>query len=65
VGISRSAVSREFIAASADELQALCERRFDGLEILIVYIDGIRFAEHHVMVALGGSTHRARSICWE
>ena len=53
VGLSRSAVSREFIAASADQLQALCERRLDGLEILIIYIDGIRFAGHHVMVALG------------
>src|ERR1019366_10536945 len=53
VGISRSAVSREFIAASEDELKARCERRLDGREILIVYIDGIRFAEHHVMVALG------------
>jgi transposase-like protein len=53
VGLSRSAVSREFIAASADQLQALCERRLEGLEILIIYIDGIRFAGHHVMVALG------------
>ena len=53
VGISRSAVSREFIAASEDQLKALCERRLNGLEILIVYIDGIRFAEHHVIVALG------------
>jgi len=53
VGLSRSAVSREFIAASADQLQALCERRLDGLEMLIIYIDGIRFAGHHVMVALG------------
>src|SRR5271155_4538184 len=53
VGISRSAVSREFLAASADQLQALCARRLDGLEILIIYIDGIRFAGHHVMVALG------------
>ena len=53
VGISRSAVSREFIAASEEQLKALCERRFDQLEILIVYIDGIRFDEHHVIVALG------------
>jgi transposase-like protein len=53
VGISRSAVSREFIAASEEKLKALCERRFDDLEILIVYIDGIRFDEHHVIVALG------------
>ena len=53
VGVSRSAVSREFIAASEEKLKALCERRFDDLEILIVYIDGIRFDEHHVIVALG------------
>ncbi len=53
VGISRSAVSREFIAASEDELEALCQRRLDGLEILIVYVDGIRFGQHHVIVALG------------
>jgi putative transposase len=53
VGISRSAVSREFVAASEAQLTGLCERRLDELEILIVYIDGIRFAEHHVIVALG------------
>jgi putative transposase len=53
VGISRSAVSREFMAASEVQLKALCERRLDELEILIVYLDGIQFAEHHVIVALG------------
>jgi transposase-like protein len=53
VGISRSAVSREFIAASEDELKALCERRLEEVEILIIYIDGIRFGEQHVIVALG------------
>jgi hypothetical protein len=35
VGISVSAASREFIAASEDEFKALCERRLDGLGILI------------------------------
>jgi transposase-like protein len=53
VGISRSAVSREFIAASEDELKALCARRLEEVEILIIYIDGIRFGEQHVIVALG------------
>lgn len=53
VGISRSAVSREFITASEEQLKALCERRLERLEILILYIDGIRFAEHHAIVALG------------
>ena len=32
VGISLSAASREFIAASEDEFKALCERRLDSLE---------------------------------
>lgn len=53
VGISRSAVSREFVAASEAQLKGLCERRLGEPEILIVYIDGIQFAEHHVIVALG------------
>jgi putative transposase len=53
VGLSRSAVSRELVAASEAQLKELCERRLDELEILIVYIDGIQFAEHHVIVALG------------
>ena len=46
-------MSREFMAASEAQLKELCERRFDELEILIVYIDGIQFGEHHVIVALG------------
>lgn len=53
VGVSRSAVSREFIAASEEALKTLCERRLEELEILIVYIDGIQFDQHHVIVALG------------
>jgi hypothetical protein len=61
VGISRSAVSREFVAASEAQLKGLCERRLDELEILIVYLDGIQFAEHHVIVALGVELESAAS----
>jgi transposase-like protein len=53
VGVSKSQISREFIAASEEQLKALCERRFDDVDILAVYIDGIRFGECHVLVALG------------
>jgi len=53
VGVSKSAVSREFIDASEKALQELAERRFDEKDILIVYIDGIVFSGHHVIVALG------------
>ena len=53
VGVSKSQISREFAAASEQELKTLCERRFDELDILIVYIDGIQFGDCHVIVAIG------------
>ena len=53
VGVSKSQVSREFVEASEKSLKALMERRFDDKDILIVYIDGIVFSGHHVIVAIG------------
>ena len=53
VGVSKSQVSREFIEASEKTLKELAERRFDDKDILIVYIDGIVFSGHHVIVAIG------------
>jgi transposase-like protein len=53
VGLSKSSVSREFIEASEQALKALCERRFEGVDLLIVYIDGQVFGEHHVITAVG------------
>jgi putative transposase len=53
VGVSKSAVSRQGIEASEQTLKDLCERRFDDQDILIVYLDGIRFGQIHVIVALG------------
>ena len=61
-GISKSSVSREFIEASAEHLASLCERRFDDLDLLVIYVDGIQFGGgHHVIAAVGvasdGSKH--------
>jgi len=53
VGVSKSSISREFVLASEEETRRLCERRFDDLDILIVYIDGIVFAEHNIIAAVG------------
>jgi transposase-like protein len=53
VGVSKSAVSRQSIEASEQTLKELSQRRFDDKDILIVYLDGIRFGEIHVIVALG------------
>jgi putative transposase len=52
-GVSKSSVSREFVEASSEQLEALAERRFEQLDLLVIYIDGIRFGDHHVIVSIG------------
>jgi putative transposase len=53
VGISRSSVSRQAIEASSEQLKQLQERRWEAVEILVIYIDGQRFGAHHVLSAVG------------
>lgn len=53
VGISKSAVSERAIEASTVQLQELLARCWDGVELLIIYIDGMQFGEHHVISAVG------------
>ncbi len=53
VGVSRSSVSREAMEASEEELKRLCERRLEELDLLIIYLDGVIFGDHHVLVAVG------------
>ena len=53
VGVSRSTVSRESIEASEAALQQLLERRFDDVELLIIYIDGMHFGDQCVLAAVG------------
>ena len=53
VGVSKSAVSRQMIEASAEQLQELLQRRFDEVEFFIIYLDGIQCGQHHVLVAVG------------
>jgi putative transposase len=50
---SKSTVSRNFIKATRKEAERLLHRRFDDLDIPIVMIDGVRFAEYHVIIAMG------------
>ncbi len=53
VGVSKSTVSREAVEASEEELKRFCERRLEELELLILYLDGVIFGQHHVLVAVG------------
>jgi transposase-like protein len=61
-GVSKSSVSREFIEASAEQLQALAERRFDALDLLVIYIDGVQFGGHHVIGAVGVDTDGRKHV---
>ena len=53
VGVSRSSVSRQAIEASAEQLKTLREKRWEAVEILVIYIDGQRFGAHHIFSAVG------------
>lgn len=55
-GVSRSAVSRKVQEASAEALQKLCERRFDEVDLLVIYLDGKDFGGYQVICAVGVDT---------
>jgi putative transposase len=52
-GVSKSNVSREAAEAGDEALQELLERRFDQLDLLVIYIDGMVFGDYHVISAVG------------
>jgi len=52
-GIKKSSVSRHWVEASARKVRELMERELDGLKLVAIVIDGIRFREVLVIVALG------------
>jgi transposase-like protein len=60
-GVRRSSISRKVVEASAEQLRQMRERKWDKTEILVIYVDGQRFGEHHVISAVGidkeGSKH--------
>lgn len=52
-GISKSTVSREAAEAGEAVLKELLERRLDEIDLLVIYIDGMQFGEHHIIGAVG------------
>ena len=59
-GVSKSNVSREAAEAGEEALKELLERRFDDVDLLVIYVDGMMFGEHHVISAVGvdGAGHK-------
>lgn len=52
-GISKSTVSRRFAHMTTKALQEMLSMPLDGLDIVVLYIDGVVVAEHTVVLALG------------
>lgn len=52
-GLSASTVSRRFIRASAQKLQALHERSLQAYDVVALFLDGKTFAEDTMVIALG------------
>jgi len=53
VGVSKSSVSRAMIQASEAQVEKLLNRRFDDVDLLIIYVDGMHFGEQCVIGAVG------------
>ena len=52
-GVAKSSVSRDFVRASAADVKALPERRFEDVHFPAVMIDGVEYAGETIVVALG------------
>ena len=50
---SKSAVSRKFVAGTERVLDELMNRDLSGLDLVALMLDGVHFAEHVLIVALG------------
>jgi putative transposase len=62
VGVSRSAVSREAIEASEAALKRLLERRFDEVDLLVIYLDGMHFGDQCVLAAIGVDSQGCKHV---
>jgi transposase-like protein len=56
-GIEKSSVSRQFVAASSNQLRVLCERRLEDLNLVVLMIDGIHFGGQALGIAESGEKH--------
>src|SRR6266852_7924694 len=52
-GVSKSAVSRRFVAKTAAQLDAWRTTALDALDLVALLVDGVHIGEHCIVVALG------------
>src|SRR5205085_2400037 len=67
-GVSKSAVSRRFVAKTTAQLDAWRSTTLDALDLVALLVDGVHIGEHCIIVALGidhtGRKTRARPLGW-
>src|SRR5207245_7295096 len=51
--VSKSSVSRRFVALTSAQLTTWLAQPLDGLDVRIILIDGLHFRDHVIVVALG------------
>lgn len=52
-GVKKSSVSRHFVKATAEQMRGFLERDLSGLDLVAIFIDGIEFKGHLLVVAMG------------
>jgi transposase-like protein len=52
-GIKKSSISRYFVKATSEQMRQFMERSLSGLDLCAIFIDGIEFKRHLLVVALG------------
>ena len=60
--VSKSAVSRRFVALSTQRLEQWLASRLDHVRLPVAMIDGIHFKDRVVLVALGFDTHGRKHV---
>jgi transposase-like protein len=53
LGISKSAVSRQFVKQSAQAWAKLMSRDLSKIDFVAMYVDGVIVAKHHIIAAVG------------
>jgi len=66
-GTSKSSVSRRFIQGTEKKLAELMSRDLSGLDLVAIYIDGLHFHGHVVVVAVGVTSEGKKVVLglWE
>jgi len=52
-GIKKSSISRHFVKATSEQMREFMERDLSGLDLCAIFIDGIEFKGHLLVVAMG------------